>query len=164
MTFALKKPDKIYLKVFLTGFVVFYIVMLPMIAYNKGIFLYYGDFNSQQIPFYQLAHNAVRNGNFFWNWNTDLGANFIGSYSFYLLGSPFFWLTIPFPDAAVPYLMPVLLALKYATASLTAFMYIKRFVRNYNAAFIVQCLFQSFSRCDRVFSSSSHRDGRKNTK
>lgn len=141
MTLSLKKPDKIYLKVFLTGFVVFYIVMLPMIAYNKGIFLYYGDFNSQQIPFYQLAHNAVRNGNFFWNWNTDLGANFIGSYSFYLLGSPFFWLTIPFPDAAVPYLMPVLLALKYATASLTAFMYIKRFVRNYNAAFIGALLY-----------------------
>ena len=52
---------------------------------NKGYFFFYGDFNVQQIPFYKLAHEAVRSGSLFWNWYTDLGANFIGSYSFYLI-------------------------------------------------------------------------------
>lgn len=104
------------------------LLFLPFVLYNRGYFIYYGDFNAQQIPFYQLAHQAVRAGNIGWNWNTDLGANFIGSYSFYLLGSPFFWLTLPFPTAWVPYMMAPLLALKMAFAGLAAFAYTRRFV------------------------------------
>ena len=106
-----------------------FLLFLPFLIIDKGLFIYYGDFNVQQIPFYRMAHDAVRSGNIFWNWNTDLGANFIGSYSFYLLGSPFFWLTLPFPSAAVPYLMAPLLMLKFALSSLTAYAYLRRFVR-----------------------------------
>ena len=105
------------------------LLFLPFLLYDKGFFVYYGDFNAQQIPFYQLAHQAVRNGDFGWSWTTDLGANFVGSYSFYMLGSPFFWLTLPFPTAWVPYLMAPLLALKMACASLTAYAYTRRFLR-----------------------------------
>ena len=83
-----------------------------------------------------MAHDAVRSGSFGWSWTTDLGANFIGSYSFYLLGSPFFWLTIPFPSAAVPYLMGPLLILKFGCASLTGYVYLKRYVQNQNFAVI----------------------------
>jgi hypothetical protein len=49
------------------------------------------------MPFYNLANDAVREGQFGWNWYTDLGTEFISSYSFYLLGSPFFWLTVLLP-------------------------------------------------------------------
>ena len=105
-------------------------IFLPFVLLGKGYFIYMGDYNVQQIPFYQLAHQAVRTGNVFWNWNTDLGANFIGSYSFYLLFSPFFWLTLPFPTGWVPYLLAPLLALKTACAALTAYCYIERFVQN----------------------------------
>lgn len=104
-------------------------LFLPFIIIDKGYFIYYGDFNVQQIPFYQLAHDCVRSGDIFWNWNTDLGANFIGSYSFYLLGSPFFWLTLPFPSAVVPYLMGPLLMLKFACSSVAAYALLRRFVR-----------------------------------
>ncbi len=105
------------------------LLFLPFVIYDRGYFTYYGDFNAQQIPFYQMAHDAVRSGQFGWNWLTDLGANFVGSYSFYLLGSPFFWLTLPFPSAVVPYLMAPLLALKMACASLTAYAYTRRFLQ-----------------------------------
>ena len=37
-------------------------LFLPFIIYNKGLFIYYGDFNVQQISFYQMAHDAVRAG------------------------------------------------------------------------------------------------------
>ena len=104
--------------------------LVPFIVYDKGYFIFFGDFNAQQIPFYKLAHEAVRSGNIFWSWETDLGANFIGSYSFYLLGSPFFWLTIPFPTDFVPYLMGPLLILKFACAALTGYAFLRRFVRN----------------------------------
>ena len=114
---------------FFTVLVMGLMLFIPFLVYDKGIFVYYGDYNAQQIPFYQLAHRAVRNWDIGWNWGTDLGVNFIGSYSFYLLGSPFFWLTLPFPTAWVPYLMAPLLALKMAFASLAAYGYTARFVR-----------------------------------
>lgn len=125
-----------YLQVFLISFCVMLLLMLPVMIFSGGYFVYYGDFNSQQLPFYSLARRAVGNGELGWNWNTDLGANFIGSYSFYLIGSPFFWLTMLFPSSWVLYLMPYLLALKHAFAALTAYAYIRRFVRNRNAALI----------------------------
>ena len=96
------------------GFLVALLFFLPFMIYDNGYFLFYGDYNVQQVPFYRMCHDAVRRGNIGWSWTTDLGANFIGSYSFYLLGSPFFWLTIPFPSEAVPYLMGPLLILKFA--------------------------------------------------
>ena len=36
------------------------IIFLPFIIIDKGCFLFLGDFNVQQIPFYQLAHKCVR--------------------------------------------------------------------------------------------------------
>ncbi len=112
---------------FLLGLLVAALMFLPAIIKGEGYFIFYGDFNVQQIPFYQNCHEAVRSGNINWSFTTDLGSNFIGSYSFYLLGSPFFWLTLFFPTSAVPYLMGPLLILKFALASLTAYLYIRRF-------------------------------------
>lgn len=130
-----------YLFVFLLGFGIMISILLPMLIVNKGYFIYYGDYNSQQIPFYQYVHDAIRGGNVLWDWGTDLGSNFIGSYSFYMLGSPFFWLTIPFPSEAVIYLMPWLLALKVGVASLTSYAFIKRFVKSENAAIVGALLY-----------------------
>ena len=134
--YPLSERRESYLQVFFIAFGIMLLIMLPVMILTKGYFIYYGDFNSQQLPFYYLAHKSVVNGDFGWNWQTDLGANFIGSYSFYLLGSPFFWLTVPFPQGAVLYLMPYLLALKHAFAALTAYAYIRRFVRSRHAALI----------------------------
>ena len=92
------------LRVFLLALGTGVLLFVPAIIAGKGCFLLVGDFNSQQVPFYKVAHAAIRNGEWGWNWLTDLGANFISSYSFYLLGSPFFWLTIPFPTDWLPYL------------------------------------------------------------
>ena len=99
-------------KAFLLALGISTAVFLPFLLYNGGYFIFIGDFNAQQIPFYKLVHQAVREGNFGWSWTTDLGANFIASYSFYNLTSPFFWLTIPFPNDWVPFLMAPLLILK----------------------------------------------------
>ncbi|MCC8112218.1 MAG: YfhO family protein [Ruminococcus sp.] len=131
-----KEERRRYLLVFLLGFGSLLIVLLPIMIKDQSYFIYYGDYNSQQIPFYNLANNAVRSGSFGWNWYTDLGANFIGSYSFYLLGSPFFWLSTLLPRAWVTYSMPVLLCLKHGLAALTSYAYIRRFVKNPNAAII----------------------------
>lgn len=130
-----------YLRVFFLAAVTSFAFFLPFLIYDRGIFLFFGDYNVQQIPFYSLAHEAVRNGNIFWNFQTDLGANFIGSYSFYLLGSPFFWLTLPFPNVAVPYLMAPLFILKFSTAAVCAYAFIKRYVKNPDYAIIGALLY-----------------------
>lgn len=126
---GLHPRDKYAVLTFAVVFGLALVMFLPFILTTRGYFTYYGDFNAQQISFYRMAHDAVRAGEWGWNWNTDLGVNFIGSYSFYLLGSPFFWLTIPFPSAAVPYMMAPLLMLKMATMALGAYWYLKRFVK-----------------------------------
>ena len=130
------KPKEHYGMAFFLAFLGACALFIPYILQDQGYFLFYGDFNVQQVPFYKLAHQAVREGAFGWSFGTDLGANFIGSYSFYLLGSPFFWLTLPFPTDFVPHLMGPLLILKFACASLAAYAFITRFVRNKNYAVI----------------------------
>lgn len=132
----LKPVKEKYLLTFLFACLTSAAFFLPYMFMSEGYFTLYGDFNVQQIPFYQECHAAIKNGNIFWNWNTDLGANFIGSYSFYLLGSPFFWLTIPFPNSFVPYLMGPLLILKFGCAALTAYCYIRRFTRSPDSAML----------------------------
>lgn len=123
-----------YVQAFGYGLVISFLFFIPFIISDSGYFLFYGDFNVQQVPFYQMCHDAIRSGNIFWSSTTDLGDNFIGSYSFYLLGSPFFWLTLPFPSAVVPYLMGPLLMLKFGCASLTGYVYLKRYTKTQQGA------------------------------
>lgn len=130
-----------FLKAFLLGLGLSFVIFIPYILRDGGRFLFYGDFNVQQVPFYRLAHDAVLSGNIGWSHLTDLGANFIGSYSFYLLGSPFFWLTLPFPGEWLQYLMGPLLILKFACASLTGYIFLRRYVRNQNHAVLGAILY-----------------------
>ena len=130
-----------YWNIFVISLITAAVIFLPFMIYDHGYFLYYGDFNAQQIPFYLHAHDAVRNGNIFWDWGTDLGTNFIGSYTFYLLTSPFFLFTLLFPSNIVPLLMGPLLIVKFACAGLTGFAFLKRFTKNNYYAIIGALLY-----------------------
>ena len=115
------KSEKLYYrKAFFMAMIMGVILFLPFVLIDGGYFIYYGDYNAQQIPFYTLCNQAIKNGSFMWSWQTDIGANFIGSYSFYTLGSPFFWLSMPFPAEFAKYLMAPLLVLKISCCSLFA--------------------------------------------
>ncbi len=118
-----------------------FLIFIPWMIYSCGYFFYYGDFNVQQIPFYQMIHDSILEGNLGWSYTTDLGANIIGSYSFYNLGSPFFWLTLLFPSEVVPYLMAPLLMLKMGCASLAAYLFLTRYVQEQRYAMIGALLY-----------------------
>ena len=126
----------LYRKTFLIAMAIALVLFVPAMLVDQGYFLFVGDFNSQQIPFYKVAHHAIRSGEWGWNWYTDIGSNFVSSYTFYLLGSPFFWLTIPFPNDFVPYSMGPLLILKFSCAAVMATFYLKRYVRNQEFAML----------------------------
>ena len=120
----------VYIMLFGVAFVGMMLAFIPTMMKNQGIFLYYGDFNVQEIPFYRLAHDTILSGDIGWSHLTDLGSNFIGSYSFYLLGSPFFYLTLLLPSELVAYAFGPLLILKLGCCSLTAYIYLRRYVRD----------------------------------
>ena len=83
--FVVREREK-YPLLFAVAFFGMLISFLPSLIANKGIFLYYGDFNSQQVMFYYHAQDMVKSGNLGWDWGTDLGSDFLTSYSFYLSG------------------------------------------------------------------------------
>lgn len=131
-----KTEKKYYQRAFFYALFMACAILLPFVVVDGGYFIFYGDYNAQQIPFYKTCISAIQEGNLGWNWQTDLGANFVGSYSFYTLGSPFFWLAALFPVSISQYLMAPLLALKLALSSLFAFIYIRRFVSKPESALV----------------------------
>ncbi len=133
-----------YFQAFLLGFLIMITALLPFLLSQNGLFIYYGDFNSQQIPFYNHANDFIRSGQTGWDWCTDLGSDFLTSYSFYLYASPFFRLTTLLPRNLVTLSIPILIAVKHGLTSLTAYIYIRKFVKTPNAA-IIGGLLYSFS-------------------
>lgn len=98
-------------------------------GFTGGFFHYAGDFNDQMIPFYAYANDFIKQGGSF-SWATDLGSGFVNAYSYYCLGSPFFWLTILLPARWMPFTMVPMLCLKFAVAGSGAYLWMRRWVRS----------------------------------
>ncbi len=112
---------------------------------NGGFFTLVDDFNAQQIPFTYAVSQALDarplGG---WFWNIDLGTSLVGTFGFYNLGSPFFWLCCLLPLDAIPYALGWLYVLKYVVAAYTAYLYLERFAKAKPAA-IAGALLYAFS-------------------
>lgn len=147
------KENRFLFAVFGINLLIAFVSLGYFIIKNGGLFTLVDDFNAQEIPFNMLCIEAVKSGDVFWNWNIDIGSDFVTTFSFYNLGSPFFWITLLFPTEAVPYLIGWVYMLKYAFAGLFAYIYIKRFVEDKNAALIGSILyaFSGFQSCNLVF-------------
>ena len=147
--FDRESPWYFYRKVIWWSFIVSVCITVPFVIVEwvktgSPVFLYYGDYNAQQICFYENCVRMVQDGSFGWDWVTDMGSNFIGSYSYYMLGSPFFWLMCIFPSTWAPYLMAPIYIVKYIVAAVIAYAYLQRFVKNKNYA-VIGALLYSFS-------------------
>lgn len=138
------KKHKYSAEAFLFSFMLGLCSIGYFILKEKGLFTLVADFNSQQIPFTMLTADSLKDGNAGWNWYVDLGTNFVGAFSFYNLGSPFFWITLLFPSDLFPYLVGWIYILKYAFAGLTSFLYIRRFTEDERYAVLASALY-SFS-------------------
>ena len=108
---------------------------------QKGLFSVAGDFNVQQIPFAMYANDAVKSGQVIWDWSLDLGSNFIGGMTFYILGNLSFWLSLLFPADAFMYVVGWIYILKYAVAGTTSFIWIRRYVRDDRHALIASVMY-----------------------
>lgn len=90
-----------------------------------GFFYVGGDFADQQIPFIIETKRMLSSGIPFWSWNTYFGQNFIASYSFYTLTSPFVWINCLFPYNFIPVGITFTLYLKFICAGVAAFFYLR---------------------------------------
>ena len=128
------------------------IFFLPLYILDGGFFHYAGDFNSQQISFYRYMNGFVKGAGYpdsafagaphnTFSWATDLGSGVMNAYSFYLYGSPFFWLSVLLPQSWLPYMMVPLLVLKFGVAGGGAYLYLRRYVKNANYAVLGACLY-----------------------
>lgn len=127
------------------------IFFLPFYIIDGGFFHYAGDFNSQQISFYRYMNGFIKGAGYpdgmagaarsTFSWATDLGSGAMNAYSFYLYGSPFFWLSLIFPQNWLPYLMVPLLVLKFAVAGGGTYRYLCRYVRRSDHAVLGACLY-----------------------
>ena len=113
-----------------------FFIFLPFVVIDRGLFHYCGDFNGQQIPFYTYMNGFVKNSAGQWSWETDLGTSAINGYSFYLYGSPFFWLTTLLPQSWVPFSMAPMFMLKFGVAGMGAYLYLRRYTKTRNFAVI----------------------------
>ena len=128
------------------------VFFLPFYILDGGFFHYAGDFNSQQISFYRYMNGFVKGAGYpdstfagaphnTFSWATDLGSGVMNAYSFYLYGSPFFWLSVLLPQSWLPYMMVPLLVLKFGVAGGGAYLYLRRYVKNENYAVLGSCLY-----------------------
>lgn len=129
------------------------LIFLPFILLDGGRFTLIADFNQQQLPFNQHSAWTIRNSAVGWDWYTDLGVNFIGAFSFYTLGSPFFWISTLFPESAFPFLIGWLYVLKYVAAAVCSFLWLRDHVRDpdYAMAGALLYAFSGFSQINLMF-------------
>ncbi len=106
-----------------------------------GTFYLGEDYNLQQIAFHTSMHNAVKSGDVLWSSTYDIGANFIGAFSFYNLASPFVLFTILFPPALYQYLLPLMIAIKAGVCGVSSFLYAKQYITNNKYAYVASLLY-----------------------
>ncbi len=117
--------------------------ILPSVLQN-GCFVLATDMADQQVPFIIETKRMLMSGYPFWSWNHLIGDNFIGSYSFYTLTSPFVWINCLFPDQWMLYGITFTLLLKLLCTGLVARAYLRKISISTEAS-VVGALMYTFS-------------------
>lgn len=138
---------------FFVGFVFYLLIILPILINDHGIFAVNGDYIHQVIPFTYHIRDSIYSGNLCWDWSNGLGGQFLSSYAYYNLFSPFSLIYLIIPRSWIVYAIPYVTALKYGTGCMLAFFYVRRFTREQSYAVIAGILymFSSFTAYNTVF-------------
>ena len=119
----------VYIQAFLLNGLIAGIVVAAFVYSGNGTFSMLYDYAAQEIPYNVFMNQSVKDGLLLWNWGIDLGGNFLEAFGFYNLGSPFFWLLLPFESKWIPYLMPWMIVLKFAVAGALSALYFSRHLK-----------------------------------
>lgn len=117
--------------------------ILPSIV-QYGCFIMATDMADQEVPFIIETKRMLMSGSPLWSWNHDFGDNFIGSYTFYTLTSPFVWINCLFPDRWMLAGITFTLLLKMLCTGWAALAYLRRMSVSKEAS-VVGALMYAFS-------------------
>lgn len=117
-----------FLFLLVVGFAFFIVAILT----NNGAIAFTGDYTSQGYAFYLNLYDDwwhfLKTGSFrYFDMNTYLGANHIGSNTFYSLTDPFFFIVLVFPRHLMPQAMTLSMIIRMSLAGL-AFLYYLRYM------------------------------------
>lgn len=112
-------------KLFLFTLLILLVAFLPFLLL-RGNLWFSSDFLYQEIPFILETKRMLATGTPWWSWNTYLGADFIGSYAFYTLTSPFVWINCLFPSTWVAYSTALTLVLKFLCLGWVTLVYLRK--------------------------------------
>lgn len=118
---------KIGIRVFLLNWFLAFCSFGYFLIKYKGLLFLACDFDAQELAFHIFTNRAIKSGDIYFNWAIDMGSDFISSFSFYNLGSPFFWISLLFPATLFPYEVGWIFLFKYAVAGLTSYCYLQRY-------------------------------------
>ena len=82
--------------------------------------------SNQEVPFIIETKRMLMSCYPLWSWNHLLGDNFIGSYSFYTLTSPFVWFNCLFPNQWMLHVITFTLLLKMICVGMAAYAYLRK--------------------------------------
>ena len=126
---------------FFLSFILGCLIILPNTIVGKGLFSLVADYNTQQILFGKIANYSLKSGSYLWTWFNDLGSDFIATFSFYNLFSPFSLIAYLFPADWIPIINPFLIIIKFSVSGLTSYLFLKRYVRDGKLAVLGSLLY-----------------------
>ncbi len=101
------------------------LALLP-VMFLRGDLWISSDFLHQELPFILETKRMLATGAPWWSWNTYLGSDFIGSYSFYTLTSPFVWINCLFPESMLELGLAITLVLKFLCMGWLSWRYLRK--------------------------------------
>ena len=101
------------------------LALLPVMALRGDLWLS-SDFVHQEISFILETKRMLATGAPWWSWNTYLGSDFIGSYAFYTLTSPFVWINCLLPESLLEVGLAITFALKFLCLASLSWFYLRK--------------------------------------
>lgn len=117
--------------------------ILPSLLQN-GCFVLATDMAAQQIPFIIETKRMLASGCPLWSWNHVIGDNFIASYSFYTIMSPFVWINCLFPDQWMHYGITFTFLLKMLCTGIAAYAFLRKMSISIDSS-VIGALMYAFS-------------------
>lgn len=105
------------------------IAFAPIWSHYQGQYMDFGDYFIQYVPFIKELKRMIKSGSLAWSWNSGLGDNFVGAYSYYTVFNPFAWLVAVFPDKYILYGTMFATILKLSICMMSAMLYIRNFCK-----------------------------------
>lgn len=138
-----KIRNKYWFKAFWACFIVAAVCIVPILIKDKGLFVLSNDFNAETIPFTMFINDAIKSGEVIWNYNIDIGSNFLEALSGFF-SSPFMLFQFLFPADWFPYLIGWIIIIKYSVAGVTSSLFLKRHISNEKIV-VIGAMLYSFS-------------------